>query len=155
MPSIKTQQNISLSQELRAAVTTASMGDRGKARNVMLVESDLPTLVPSKSLLKVRSVKFKDLKMGDIICIRVGADFKVRRFVKTKITRADTLLLVAQEGFDKKEPIPLNAYLGKVDAVEIGGCVFDPTKNESFWQNFMGKLTEFGTHKPFGIFKAG
>lgn len=155
MPSIRTQENVSLNEELRAAVTTASLGNRGKSRNIMLVESELPSMVPPNSLLKVRSVRFQDLKMGDIICVRVGSTFRVRRYVKTKITREHTLLLVAQEGYDKKEPIPLNAFLGKVDGVEHGGRVVDPTKNESFLQNLWGKLTEFGTHKPFGIFKAG
>ena len=154
MPSIRTQENISLNDELRAAVTTASLGDRGKTRNVMLTESELPTLIPSQSLLKVRSVRFEDLKMGDVICVRVGTTFRVRRFVKTKITSSHTLLLVAQEGFNKKDPIPVNAFLGKVDEVESGGRKFDPLKKESFFQTFWGKLTEFGTHKPFGLFKA-
>jgi hypothetical protein len=154
MPSIRTQENISINEELRAAVTTASLGDRGKSRNVMLMESELPTLVPSQSLLKVRSVRFQELKMGDIICVRVGSTFRVRRFVKTKITREHTLLLVAQEGFNKKDPVPLNAFLGKVDEVESAGRVFDPLKKENFFQTFWGKLTEFGTHKPFGLFKA-
>lgn len=147
-------QNPSLSQELRLAVATASIGDTGKTRKVHLLESDLPSLVPSQSLLKVRSVKFNDLKMGDIVCVRVGNKITVRRFVKTKITRSHTLLLTAEEGADKKEALPQNCLLGKVDKVSFGGQTFDPASKENFLQKFWGKLSEYGTHKPFGIFSA-
>ena len=119
---------------------------------MLLVESDLPGLVPSQSLLKVRSVKFVELKRGDIICVRVGSNFRIRRFVKSKITRTTTLLLTVKEGEDQKDPIPLNALLGKVDSVEVGGRVFDPLKEESFLQSLWGKLSEYGTHRPFGVF---
>ena len=138
--------------ELNAAATTASMSDRGKSRKVLLVESDLPSLIPSRSLLKVRSVKFTELRMGDIICVRVGSDFVVRRFVKTKITRENTLLLSAREGSDKKDPIPQSSLLGKVEEAESAGETYDPLKKEGLVQRLMGKITEYGTHRPFGVF---
>lgn len=154
MASITTVDKVSLSEELKAAVTTASLGGQGKTNDVMLMESHLPTLVPSQSLLKVRSVKFEQLKMGDIVCIRVGSSFRVRRYVKRKMTPSRTFLLVAADGLDKKEPIPPSALIGRVDSVEHGGRVFDPHKKENFFKSFWGKLTEYGTHKPFGILSA-
>ena len=140
-----------LAAEMRAAATTASMVDTGSSRKVMLVDSDLPKLIPSQSLLKVRSVKFNNLKMGDIICVRVGSEFRVRRFIKPKITRSQTLLLTAKEDCPEKEPLPQSCLLGKVESVEFGGKSFDPAKRESLLKGFWGKLTEYGTHKPFGI----
>lgn len=142
----------SLSKEMRAAAAAASMTDSGTSRKVMLVNSELPSLIPSKSLLTIRSVKFNNLKMGDIICVRVGSDFTVRRFVKPKITRAHTLLLTVEEGADKKEALPQSCLLGKVESVEFGGKCFDPASKENFLKKFWGKLTEYGTHKAFGIF---
>lgn len=141
----------SLAEELRVAVTTASLGEKGATRSVMLVDSNLPSMIPSQSLLKVRACKFTELKMGDIICVRVGTSFFVRRFVKVKMTRNDTILLTAQEGYNKKEPFPLSSYLGIVDEVEHGGRSFNPRSQENFMQAFFGKLTEYGTHKPFGL----
>ncbi|MFA5504789.1 MAG: hypothetical protein WC314_18970 [Vulcanimicrobiota bacterium] len=151
MPATDTNNHFSLAQELQVAVTTASLGDKGKTRRVMLVESNLPSIIPSQSLLKVRSLKFQELKKGDIICVRIGSGFWVRRFIKSKMTRDNTLLLVAQEGFDKKESIPMNALLGKVDEVEHNGRAFDPLAGENFLKSFWGKLTEYGTHKAFGF----
>jgi hypothetical protein len=153
MAAIQSTDKQSLHQEMKAAVTTASLGDKGKTRRIMLMDSNLPSIVPSQSLLKVRSVKFQELKMGDVVCVRIGSEFWVRRFVKAKMTRNNTLLLVAQEGYDKKEPLPLNALLGKVDEVEHGGRAFDPLGKENFLQSLWGKLTEYGTHKPFGLGK--
>lgn len=154
MANTDTADRATLVAELRAAATTASMTDTGKTRNVHLLDSDLPDLIPSQSLLKVRSVKFTNLRMGDIICVRVGSSFQVRRFVKTKITRSHTLLLTAKGNSDKKEPIPQSALLGKVESVEYGGRTFDPTKSENLLKKFWGKLTEYGTHRPFGLIGA-
>lgn len=152
MPFIKTNKDVDLFQEVRAAVTTASMGETGKTRRVLLKESDLPTLVPSQSLLKVRSIKFKELRKGDVLLVRIGTEFRVRRYVKSKMTRDDTLLFVVSEGSAEKESMPLNSLLGKVAKVEVGGRVFDPGKTESFLQALQGKLTDFGTRKFLGVF---
>lgn len=72
--------------------------------------------------------------------------------MKTKITRENTLLLSAKEGSEQKDPIPQNALLGRVEEVEAGGAVFEPLKREGLFKSLMGRLTEYGTHRPFGLF---
>lgn len=151
MATMSSRENPSLAEELRVAVTTASLGENGATRRIMLVDSNLPSLIPSQSLLKVRSVKLSELKMGDVICVRVGSSFLVRRFIKVKMTKNNTILLTAQEGYNQKEPIPMSGFLGKVDEVEHAGRSYNPLSKQNFFQSFMGKLTEYGTHKPFGI----
>ncbi len=90
--------------------------------------------------------------MGDIICVRDGSELAVCRFVKAKIMKSNTFLLVAKEGHEKKEPLPRDALLGIVEKVEHGGKVFNPSSRENPFKKFWGKLTEYGTHKPFGLF---
>lgn len=143
----------SITQELRFAVAATSMG-AGSSRKVRLPESDVPSLVPSGSTLEVSSVKFCDLKMGDLICVQVGGSFNIRRFVKVKMTKKDTYLLTAREGFDKKEALPRNSLMGRVDSATHRGQKIDPNSQENFLTKFWGKLSEYGTHKPFGIFAA-
>jgi hypothetical protein len=143
----------SITSELRLAAATASMVDTGATRQVMLIKSDLEKVIPSGSLLTIRSVKFSNLKMGDFICVRDGSSFAVRRFVKTKMTSSETYLLTAKEGFDKKEPLKRDRLLGRVEGFQHAGKMVDPRKVEGALTRFWGRLTEYGTHKPFGLGK--
>lgn len=141
----------SISQELRAAATAASLSSTGTTKHIQIQNSDVPSLVPNNAYLKVTSVKLQDLKMGELVCVRVGGAYSVRRFVKIKHAASQTLVLTAREGYDKKEPINRAALLGKVEAMSVGGKAIDPLKNEGILKSFWGKLTEYGTHKPFGL----
>lgn len=140
-----------LAEELSAAATAASMTSSGTTRHIQLADSELPSLVPSGSLLKVRATKFSVLNMGDLICVRVNGAFAVRRFVKTKFTNSDTYILVAHEGNTEKEVLPRNCLLGKIEAINAGGKTYNPLASEGPIKRFWGKLTEYGTHKPFGL----
>lgn len=141
-----------VSQELRVASAAFSALGGAKNQKLPIQESDLPSLIPSGSRAKVSTVKFSDLKMGDVICVRIGSTLAVRRFVKTKIAKNDTYLLTAREGFDKKEALLRSALIGRVDSVEFGGQTIDPGVQENSLKKFWGMLTEYGTHKVFGIF---
>ena len=88
--------------------------------------------------------------MGDIICVNTGKSAQVRRFIKLKMTKSDTLLLTAYEGFDKKEALPKSSLVGRVVEVEAGGQTWNPNK-ENALKRFWDRLTEYGTHKPFGL----
>lgn len=144
----------SLSQELRTAVTASSMGMVGTKKRIRLLESDVPSLAPSGSALEVEVVKFSNLRMGDLICVQIGRSIRVRRFVKAKMTQKDTYLLTAHEYQDKKEALPRTCLMGRVRSVNHRGQTYDPAKQESFLTKLRGKLTEYGTHRPFGIFAA-
>lgn len=137
-------ENPTLTQELRLAVSAAALTKSGASRQLPLGRSDLPSIISNDTLIKVKAVKFSDLKMGDIVCVRQGGQIAVRRFVKLKMTNQDTYLLVAREGCDQKETLSRAALVGKVDE----------TRPEGLLTKFWGRLTEYGTHKPFGLFAA-
>ena len=88
--------------------------------------------------------------MGDIICVNTGKSAQVRRFIKLKMTKSNTALLTAYEGFNKKEALPTSSLVGKVVEVEANGKSWDPNKVNPLTR-FWHKLTEYGTHKPFGL----
>lgn len=92
------------------------------------------------------------LNMGDIVCVNLGQGPQVRRFVKLKIAKADTYLLTTYDGYSKKEALPLSALVGRVAEAEAAGRTWNPSA-ENPLQRFWSKLTEYGTHKPFGLGK--
>lgn len=140
--------------DVSAAATAASLADGRKRRKIRLRGSDLPSTVPGGSQISIEAVAVGKLVMGDIICINAGEGDgpQVRRFVKLKMTKHDTLLLTASEASNTKLPLPKSALVGKVVQAESNGKKWDPTKENPI-KKFWGKLTEYGTHKPFGLGK--
>lgn len=141
-----------LAGDLSAAATSVSLMNKGGTKKVRLVSSDLKALIPDGSTLEIEAVQFTKLAMGDVICISTGRETSVRRFVKLKMTKEDTYLLTAYDGFGKKEALPKGALVGRVVNVIAGGKTFHPLKNENPISGFWGRLTEYGTHKAFGLF---
>jgi hypothetical protein len=141
-----------LAGDLTAAATSVSLMGANGTKKVRIGKSHLPRLIPDGATLEVQAVTFTKLQMGDVICVSAGRDTVVRRFVKLKMTKADTYLLTAYDGFTKKEVLPKGALIGKVVSVQAQGRTFDPQKEENFLTAFWGRLTEYGTHKAFGIF---
>ena len=135
---------------MNAAATSASMVGGSKVKKVRIEQSDLPSVIPHRAQVSLQAVAFGKLGMGDLICVMIGGEQKVRRFIKLKMTQNDTLLLTAYEGFGKKEALPKSVLIGRIIEVEGGGRTWDPTK-ESPLKRFWGRLTEYGTHKPFGL----
>lgn len=116
------------------------------------MKSDLAALVPDGAVLEVQAVNFTKLQMGDVICVSSGRETSVRRYVKLKMTQKGEYLLCAYDGLGKKEALPKSSLIGKVVSVQAGGRTYDPSKEEGALKAFWGKLTEYGTHKAFGIF---
>lgn len=141
-----------LAGDLSAAATSVSLMNKGGTKKVRLVSSDLKGLIPDGATLEIEAVQFTKLAMGDVICISTGRETSVRRFVKLKMTKEDTYLLTAYDGFGKKEALPKGALVGRVVNVTAGGKTFHPLKNENALSGFWGRLTEYGTHKAFGLF---
>ena len=136
--------------DLNAAATAASLSGGGGSKTIKLRESDCPKVVPGNCKITVKSTAFAKLAMGDIICVSLDGKPTIRRFVRLKMTQNDTFLITAYEGFDKKQALPKSSLMGKVTQVEAGGRTWDPG-NENLVTKFWNKLTEFGTHKPFGL----
>jgi len=136
--------------DISAAATSASLTSGGKRKRIRLPKSDLPSIVPPGTAVALENVAIGKLNMGDVICVTLGEGPQVRRFVKLKMTAQDTYLLTAHEGSDKKEALPKSALVGRVAEAELGSRKWDPSK-ENLLKKFWGKLTEYGTHKPFGL----
>ena len=139
-----------LAGDLSAAAATAAMADGGKRKKLRVSGSELASAVPAGATVKLEQVAMSKLKMGDILCVNLGQGPELRRFVKLKIAKTDTYLLTANDELSVKEPLPNSAVIGKVVEAEIAGRKWDPSKENPF-RRFWSKLTEYGTHKPFGI----
>lgn len=133
--------------DLNAAATSAA-----GQKKIKLTNSDLKSLIPDNAVLELQPVQFTKLQMGDVICVSSGRDTVVRRFVKLKMTKQGEYLLCAYDGFGKKEALPKSCLIGRVVSVQAQGQTYDPRKKEGAFASFWGKLTEYGTHKAFGIF---
>lgn len=133
--------------DLNAAATTAA-----GQKKIKLGNSDLKSLIPDNAVLELQPVQFTKLQMGDVICVSSGRDTVVRRYVKLKMTKQGEYLLCAYDGFGKKEALPKSCLIGRVISVTAQGRTYNPRKEEGAFAAFWGKLTEYGTHKAFGIF---
>jgi 3D (Asp-Asp-Asp) domain-containing protein len=136
--------------DLTAAATSASLAGGSKTRKVSIVKSELPSIIPTGSRVSLESVAFGKLSMGDIICVNMGSSPQVRRFIRLKMTQSSTVLITAYEGFSQKEALPTTSLVGRVVQVDANGKTWDPSK-ENPLSRFWHKLTEYGTHKPFGL----
>ena len=141
-----------LAGDMNAAATSVSLMNKGGTKKLRLGQSDLKGLIPDGAVLEVEAVNFTKLAMGEVICVSTGRETVVRRFVKLKMTKADTYMLTAYDGFGKKEALPKSVLIGRVVNVTAGGKEFHPLKNENPLSAFWGRLTEYGTHKAFGMF---
>ena len=140
-----------LSKDMSAAATSAALASTtGAEQKVLIRKSELKSVVPDNSLVTIQSVVLGKLAMGDIIIVGLDDGPQLRRFVRLKIRNNDSLLLTAYEGYGKKQALPKSCLIGRVVAVEKNGKNWDPTK-ENPLKKFWNRLTEFGTHKPFGI----
>lgn len=141
-----------LAGDLNAAATSVSLMNKGGSKKLRLAHSDLKSLMPDGAVLEVEAVNFTKLAMGDVVCVTTGRETAVRRFVKLKMTKADTYMLTAYDGFGKKEALPKSALVGRVINVTVGDKSYHPLKKENPVSAFWGRLTEYGTHKAFGLF---
>lgn len=136
--------------DVSAAAATASLASGGKNKKLRVRESDLPSVIPNGATVTVESVPFAKLNMGDIICVNLNKQTRLRRFIKLKMTSDDVLLLTGYEGRKTKDPLVKTSLIGRVVEVETESGRRDPCK-ENVVQQFWNKLTEYGTHKPFGL----
>jgi hypothetical protein len=136
--------------DLSAAATSASLAQGARRKKIRLSNSDLPSAIPAGSTISIESVAIGKLVMGDIICVTLGQGPQIRRFLRLKMTKSDTLIMTTHEGLDTKEALPKSALVGRVVEAEAGGAKWNPGKQNPF-KRFWSKLTEYGTHKPFGL----
>ena len=138
--------------DLNAAATSVALMSGGGTKKVRLHKSHLKGIIPDGAVIEVQSLTFTKLSMGDIICVTQGSETVLRRFIRLKMTNKDTYLETTHDGSDQKEPLSKSALVGRVISVKAGGRDFDPHKAENPFSRLWGKLTEYGTHKAFGLF---
>ena len=136
--------------DLSAAATSAHLAQGASRKKIRVSNSELPSVIPSGATISIESVVMGKLVMGDILCVNLGQGPQVRRFLRLKMTKSDTLVLTAREDSNKKEPVPKSALVGRVVEAEAGGRTWVPSR-ENPLKRFGRRLTEYGTHKPFGI----
>ncbi len=141
-----------LAGDLNAAATSVALMSGGGTQKVRLKTSHLKSIIPDGAVIQIQSLTFTKLAMGDIICVTKGTETVLRRFVRLKMTNKDTYLETVCEGMEKKELMSKSALVGRVISVTAGGRDFDPHKEENPFARLWGKMTEYGTHKAFGLF---
>lgn len=137
-----------LAGDFQAAATVAQ---GGSGRRIKVPSSDVPNLVPSGAQIEIETTTVTKLKMGDVVCVSIGRDVVIRRFIRLKMTKANTFIMVASKANREKEPLPHSALIGRVVSVTAGGITYDPLKKEGLLRSWWGQLTEYGTHKAFGF----
>lgn len=123
--------------------------DKKKASKVRLRKSDIENLVPSGSLVEFMPLACHKMKFGDIVMVRQGNEFVLRRFVSFQIGKAGPTVVVAKVTPPALEKYSDTSIVGKIGKVEAQGKVYDPHQKESFSARFGNRWSCFGTSSPF------
>lgn len=129
----------------------ATLANNGSGRRIKVMKSDLNVLVPVGSTVEIEPITITKLQMGDVVCISSAKEVVLRRFIRLKMTNANTYMVLAHANSKEKEQALNSALIGKVVNVNLKGENYDPSKKENFVQALWGRLTEYGTHKAFGF----
>ncbi|MBX3166186.1 MAG: hypothetical protein KF760_02195 [Candidatus Eremiobacteraeota bacterium] len=136
--------------DMATASAAAAGMDRGaKGSKLRIRQSDLETLIPSGALVEFVPSTGHKLKFGDIVLIRNGSEFSLRRFVGFQIVKGGAKVSVARANPPKLEIYPDTSIVGKVTKVEAKGVSYDPLKKESQLVKWRNEWTFFGTSSMF------
>lgn len=136
--------------DMATASAAAAGMDRGqKGSKLRIRQSDLEQLIPSGALVEFVPTTGHKLKFGDIVLVRNGNEFSLRRFCSFQILKAGAMVAVARANPPKMETYPDTALVGKVTKVEGKGGAYDPLKKESQLVKWRNEWTFFGTSSMF------
>ena len=136
--------------DMATASAAAAGMDRGaKGSKLRIRQSDLESLIPSGSLVEFIPTTGHKLKFGDIVLVRIGTEFSLRRFCGWQIVKTGSLVSVARANPPKLENYPDTALVGKITKVEAKGVTYDPLKKESQLVKWRNEWTFFGTSSMF------
>lgn len=139
--------------DMATASAAAAGMDRGaKGSKLRIRHSDMEALVPSGALVEFVPTTGHKLKFGDIVLVRNGTEFQLRRFVSFQILKGGAAVSVARVAPPKLENYPDTALVGKVTRVEAKGASYDPLKRESQLVKWKNEWTFFGTSSMFQRF---
>lgn len=137
--------------DMASASATAAGMDRGqKGSKLRIRASDLEELVPSGSQIEFVPSTCHKLKFGDVLLVRMGQEFVLRRFVGWHVTKAGgAMMQVARANPPKVESYPDTQLVGKIIKVEARGGSYDPVKKETMGKRWANEWTCFGTSSPW------
>lgn len=136
--------------DMATASAAAAGMDRGaKGSKMRIRASDMESLVPSGSLIEFVPTTGHKLKFGDIVMVRSGTEFCLRRFVSFQIVKGGAMVSVARISPPKLETYPDTSLVGRVTKAESKGVSFDPLKKESQLVKWRNEWTFFGTSSMF------
>lgn len=128
-----------------ASAAAASVDRGGKGSKLRIRQSDMEALVPSGALVEFVPTTGHKLKFGDIVLVRTGNEFSLRRFVSFQILKSGANVSVARMSPPKLESYPDQSLVGKVTKVEAKGASYDPLKKEGQLAKWRNEWTFFGT----------
>ncbi|MGE0494228.1 MAG: hypothetical protein AB7S38_33765 [Vulcanimicrobiota bacterium] len=119
-----------------------SAGALEGGRRLVVHHSDLNTTVPHGSKVAIDPCSFFKLRAGDMVVVRTSEGIALRRFVRSKISPAETRLVMATE--TGTQEMSVKSLMGRVREVEHKGQKFDP--NPTSWLAILAnRLTACGT----------
>lgn len=136
--------------DMATASAAAAGMDRGaKGSKLRIRHSDMEALVPSGAMVEFIPTTGHKLKFGDIVLVRTGNEFSLRRFVSFQILKGGAAVSVARIAPPKLESYPDTSLVGKVTKVEAKGSSYDPLKKEGQLVKWRNEWTFFGTSSMF------
>lgn len=134
--------------DMASASASAAGMEKIKGTKLRIRQSDLESLIPAGSTVEYQPIPCHRLKFGDIIFVRSGKEFVLRRYVGFQVGKNGAVAAVARANPARLETYPDTAVVGKVTGVDSQGRHFDPHKKESQMQRWANEWTCFGTSTP-------
>lgn len=134
--------------DMASASASAAGMEKLRGTKLRIRNSDLEKLIPSGSTVEYQPMPCHRLKFGDIIFVRAGKEFVLRRYIGFQVAKAGAVAAVARANPARLETYPDAAVVGKVLSVDAAGKHFDPHKKESQMQRWANEWTCFGTSTP-------
>ena len=136
--------------DMATASAAAAGMDRGaKGSKMRIRQSDIEALIPSGAMIEFIPTTGHKLKFGDIVMVRSGTEFNLRRFCSFQIVKGGATVSVARINPPKLESYSDTALVGKITKVEAKGSSYDPLTKESQMAKWRNEWTFFGTSSMF------
>lgn len=122
-----------LNQKVSGDLRGLSVAQSAKGKVVIAQESTFSE-IPEGSQVRLRSVSFSKLEVGDFILISTNNQLVVRRFLKLDLSKGSTRLVVAS-GKKEEDSIPFTRLVGRIEGVRRGENRINPNPS-----NFLQRL---------------
>jgi signal peptidase I len=135
---------ISIRHELAGELLSSA----GRVRSVARGASMLPTIFPGDTL-EIRSGRFDDVRVGDVVLTRNGDHLCTHRVVREEVQAGRRVLITAGDAlpFEDPQPIRENQFLGRVDHIVRGGARFKPEAARAAWRFLLARVLRHSSRR--------